>query len=148
MKPGTTHHLMAMAGTLGGRILPALPEESYAVGDTKMMAVLAVLFAQHAEKAVDVLHGENAALRALFARAAPLVGGTLGERLAAASATSDADLKLSTVEAANDMLNALLIELHADVEGREADWAKAMDREIWALLKAGADGRMLEMPAA
>lgn len=148
MKPGIDHHLMAMAGTLGMKIIPAIPDGHYAQGDARMTAVLAVVMAQEAERAADTLIRENAAMRALFGRAQAHIRGDLAPQIARSAASEDADFRLSTLERGNAALKAVLITLHAEVELIDSDWARTLDREIWALLHRGATDRMLFIPAA
>lgn len=146
MKPGLDHLLLAMAGTLGGRIIPEMPETSYALGDAKMLAGLAVLLAQQADGAADTLVRENTALRQLFARAADLPT-PLAQRLAEAGRSTDVNLRLSTLEAGNAALKTLLIDLHALAEDNSDDWAATVCADIWTILKQGSAERMLFLPA-
>ena len=147
MKPTMDHVLISMATTLGLRVVPAMPETSYALGDAKMVAGLAVLLAQEVDRAADVLARENAALRALFLRAAALPVGALARTLASAGASSEANLRVSVLEQGNAALKTLLIDLHIAAEESDADWADDLDREIWALLKQGAEERELALPS-
>ena len=147
MKPTMDHVLISMATTLGLRIIPAMPETSYALGDAKMVAGLAVLLAQEVDRAADVLARENAALRALFLRAAMLPLGAMSPILASAGASSDSNIRVSVLEQGNAALKALLIDLHIAAEESDADWADALDREIWAILKQGAQDRELVLPS-
>lgn len=148
MTPGASQHLISIATTLGGRIIAALPQDSYAVGDAKMSALLCVLLAQHVDGAADVLIRENAAIRDIFARAAPLLGGDLGARLAEAGSGQESSFRISVLEAGNAALSTLLIETQIALEARSDGWAMALDREIWVVLRDGADARMLELPPA
>ena len=147
MKPTMDHVLISMATTLGLRVVPAMPETSYALGDAKMVAGLAVLLAQEVDRAADVLARENAALRALFLRAAALPVGALARTLASAGASSEANLRVSVLEQGNAALKTLLIDLHIAAEESDADWADDLDREIWAVLKQGAKDRELVLPS-
>jgi hypothetical protein len=148
MKPGIDHHLMAMAGTLGMKIIPAIPDGHYAQGDARMTAVLAIVMAQEAERAADTLIRENAAMRALFGRAQAHVQDDLAQQITQAATSQDSDFRLSTLERGNAALKTVLIALHAQVELIDSDWARALDRDIWALLHRGATDRMLFIPAA
>ena len=147
MKPTMDHVLISMATTLGLRIVPAMPETSYALGDARMVGGLAVLLAQEVDRAADVLARENATLRALFVRAASLPVGALAPALASAGASSDSNLRVSVLEQGNATLKALLIDLHIVAEESDADWAETLNREIWALLKQGAEDRELVLPS-
>lgn len=147
MKPTMDHLLISMATTIGTKIIPEMPETSYALGDAKMVAALAVLLAQEVDRAADVLVRENAAIRALFARAAEMPVGPLRAQLAQAAVTTDANLRVSLLEANNAALRTLLIDLHALAEAREANWAVRLDYRIWTILKQGAQDRMLVLPS-
>jgi hypothetical protein len=109
--------------------------------------MLMMLAAQEAEKAADVLHGENQTLRDLFARArAAPIGAEIADVLEAALATPAASLRISVLQAENARLRGTLVRLHAGIEDVDDDWAIALDREIWALLLEGARARLVELP--
>jgi hypothetical protein len=146
MKPGIDHMMMLMAGTLAEKVLPAIPEADYATGHVRMIALMQVLLAQVVDKAADILISENAALRAIFAEAAQTPLKELSARLKEAAATSDANARLSVLEASNAMLKTVLIDLHLAAEESGADWARKLDRQILSFLKDSADARMLSMP--
>ncbi len=147
MKPSMDHLLISMATALGTKIIPDMPETSYALGDAKMVAALAILLAQEVDRAADVLATENAALRILFAKAATLPIEDLGAKLTELAKSCDASLRVSVLEAGNAELKAMLIDLHALVEDIDADWARSLDAEIWGLLTKGAANRMLVLPS-
>ena len=147
MKPTMDHVLISMATTLGLRIIPTISETSYALGDAKMVAGLAVLLAQEVDRAADVLARENAALRALFLRAATFPLGALVPILANAGSSFDANLRVSVLEQGNAALKAILIDLHIAAEESDADWADTLNGEIWAILKQGAEERELVIPS-
>lgn len=148
MIPGPSQHLGAIAATLGTRIIPALPEGHYAAGDAGMLALVAALMAQHVEVAADVLASQNNGMRALFARAGTLIGGELGVRLSEAAQARDRSLRLSALEAENAALSRLLIETQVALEDRVDTPAAELERDIWHLLKAGAEARMVMLPNA
>ncbi len=147
MKPSMDHLLMTMVNSVATRIIPAIHEENYALGDAKMVAAMAIILAQEVDRAADVLIAENAALRGLFGKAVAQISGDLADRVALAAASRDADFKVSTLEAGNAALRALLIDLHAMVEEHPEPWATALNREIWAILLHGAERRMLHLPS-
>ena len=60
-----------------------------------------------------------------------------------AGTSPDADLKISTLEAANAELKVGLIALHAEVERRTDPAARALEAKIWSELAAGAERRKL-----
>jgi hypothetical protein len=89
---------------------------------------------------------ENAALRALFRDALPVVSDTdLRRKLAAAADSADASLLVSELDAGNDALRALLIELHAHVETLETPGARALEDAIWRELVASTERRKLSL---
>ncbi len=147
MKPSMDHLLMTMVNSVATRIIPAIHEEDYALGDAKMVAAMAILLAQEVDRAADVLISENAAIRLLFAKAALLPIGDLTDGIAKAATSPDANYKVSTLEAGNAALRALLIELHALVEDESKPWAKELDAEIWTILRLGAERRILHLPS-
>jgi hypothetical protein len=146
VKPGIDQVMMLLAGTLATKVLGALPENDYASGDVKMIALMQVLLAQEIDKAADNLIRENAAMRSLFAQASEAPVLAMHEKLTNAAATRDANARLSTLEEGNAELKALLIDLHCAVEEEVATWASTLERSILAFLKESADARMLAMP--
>jgi hypothetical protein len=147
MKPSMDHLLMTMVNSVATRIIPAIHEENYALGDAKMVAAMAIILAQEVDRAADVLIAENAALRGLFAKAAEQSLEDLSDRVGQAAASQDANYRVSTLEAGNAALRATLIDLHAYVEDQDETWANAIDAEIWAILRQGAERRMLHLPS-
>jgi hypothetical protein len=148
MKPGLEMMLPGLAGTLALRVMPELPPESYAVGDTRLTAALLLMIAQQAEKAADILVNENVAIRRLFAQAAlaPL-DAAFSAQLKAAAGTTDTNLRITVLEEGNAALTSLLITLHAKIEAHSEPWAKDINQTIWQLLVKGAADRMLELPS-
>lgn len=97
-----------------------------------------------AERRID----ENAALRALFRDGAGVVGdAALGERLAAAAAGEGSGYRISQLDADNAALRALLVELHAAVEGQEGAAARDLEARIWRELAASTERRRLSLGA-
>ena len=77
---------------------------------------------------------ENRAVRALLARASD-VGLDFTELVAG----DDADLRISSLQAANDSLRAALIVLQTAAEGQNA----ALDADIWTELVASTERRKM-----
>lgn len=146
MKPGIDHMMMLMAGTLADKVMPAIPEADYATGHVRMIALMQVLLAQAVDKAADILISENAAMRVLFAEASNAPLDDFCIRLKDAAASSEASARLSVLEAGNAVLKEVLIDLHQTVEDDEANWARALNRQILNFLKDSADARMLTIP--
>jgi hypothetical protein len=105
-------------------------------------AILLTMIREEWDRAAARRAEENAALRALFRDAAPVVADTeLRHRLSDASASSDPSLRISELERANDALRALLIDLHAHVETLGSADAKRIDDAIWKELSASTERR-------
>lgn len=148
MKPGIDQHLMALTGVLATKIAPALPADSYAVGDVKMSAALLIMLTQEVDRRADTLWRENSDMRALFQDALQHpVPDDLRARLSTDATTEDTSLRISALEASHAALSQTLIALHAAVEDAGTDWAAAINARIWDLLERGAEDRMLVMPA-
>ncbi len=81
------------------------------------------------------LVAENRAIRPLLARA-----GEAGLDFSALVVGSDEDLRLSSLQAANNALRAALIELHA---AAEAKGAGDLEAAVWAELVASTERRKL-----
>jgi len=144
MTPSLPDILMGWAVALN---TPLPPEASgdYAAGRTGILGMLAALAAQEAERGPAARLWENAAMRALFSKAAQAYDGQLDGRLGAAAAGTDDDLSWTALDRGNADLRRLLIALHVAVEeGRDA----ALDREILTLYRRMAHERRLELPSA
>ena len=77
---------------------------------------------------------ENRAVRALLARA-----GEVGLDFTELAAGDDADLRISSLQAANDALRAALIALQTAAEAK----SPALDADIWIELVASTERRKL-----
>jgi len=147
MKPSLSELLGGGAATIASGVLPLLEANPYGRGHATIVMMLMILAAQEAESAADVLHSENAALRALFVRAsATPLAPALAADLAAAGAAVEGSLRISALQAENARLNAVLVRLHAAVEEIADAWAVSLDAEIWALLKRRAAARLVHLP--
>jgi hypothetical protein len=95
-----------------------------------------------AQRRVD----ENQAMRQLFRHALAHVGDDgLRRRLADAAEGADASVRLSDLDAANDGLRSLLIELHAHVEEQPGAAAREVEERIWQELLASTERRRLSL---
>ncbi|HEU4427506.1 MAG TPA: hypothetical protein VFT98_02035 [Myxococcota bacterium] len=143
MKPDPQRMLEQIAATLAADVMPNV-QPRYRQMNVALLAGLALAAREEFERAAARRVEENAALRALFAGAAPVVAdASLAQRLREAAAASDADLRISALDASNRALRALLIELHAHVEGLATPAAHALDSAIWAELVRSAERRRL-----
>jgi hypothetical protein len=146
MKPEVTTVMGGYVGTLFGSILPHLNSE-YSMGDTGLMAMSFMMMAQEFDRAADIRLQENEDMRALFAHAADVVDNEkLSAALRAAGSGADTSLRIHALNAGNDELKAVLIELHAYVEASDAHWAPELEMRIWSVICAGAERRKLDFP--
>jgi hypothetical protein len=148
VKPGIDQLLAGLVTTIATRIIPELNPTSYALGDAKMSAVLAMFVAQEADRAADTYVRENREMRMLFLAASQMdLLPALRVRLAHDAALEESDLKLATLSALHDRHSETLIVLHATVETIDAEWARSLSREICQFLLRAAESRLLVMPA-
>lgn len=108
-----------------------------------LAATIAAMLAEEWDRAAARLAEENAALRALFAAAADLAPPELAARLRTAAAGEDSDIRVSRLQATNDELRRLLIELHAWCEGQDDPRIAAVNEAIWEELKESTRRRRL-----
>jgi hypothetical protein len=109
-----------------------------------LSAALLGVAAQDWDRAAARLIEENAALRRLYADAPGALGeGALAERLWSLSSGQDHDYRVSALEAANAVLRAALIELHAALEALDTPQARALEDAVWAELVVSTERRAL-----
>jgi len=143
MKPEIPKVLEILAGKLLFDVAPHV-SPAYRQSSVGVSAMLLGIVREEWDRAAARRIEENAALRALFRRAAPVVTDTdLRRRLEAAAASSDASFLVSELERANDALRALLIELHAQVEQEPSASARELEAAIWRELVASTERRKL-----
>jgi len=143
VKPELSRFLEVAGAHLMTKIAPAL-RGSYGQSDTGVLAVMLSVVAEETERAAARRVEENAALRSLFAEAAPVVDAPeLREKLANASRGEEKGLRVSQLEHANAALRGLLVELHAHVETQESPDARALEDAIWRELVASTERRRL-----
>ncbi len=147
MKPEVDVVLGGFMGTLLTDVAPQLGGE-YSLGSVGLIAMTIGMAAREFDRAADIRIAENREMRALFAEAATLVEDSgLKARLSEAAASSDTSFRVSALNAANDALAALLIDLQAAVEETRAGWAGAFEAKIWDYLVAAAERRKVVLPS-
>ncbi|MGA2952860.1 MAG: hypothetical protein ABSD80_11575 [Caulobacteraceae bacterium] len=121
-----------LVGQAIGLTTPLPPEAGpdYLAGRAGILAMLASLAAQEAERGVAARVWENGAIAALLAKAG------------AEGADAAADLSLTALDAANADLRRQLITLH---EGAEAHGDKPLQAEVLALYVEMAAARRLQL---
>jgi hypothetical protein len=143
VKPEPSHALERLMQALLVEVAPALPP-GYRQASITVHALMLGAIREEIDRAAARRVEENRALRALFAEAAPVVTErALRERLAAAAGSEDASLLVPELEAANRALRALLIELHAHVEGLGGAAARGIEAAIWRELATSTERRKL-----
>src|SRR6516165_2050636 len=100
------------------------------------------IISQEIDRAVPRRLEENAAIRAIFRTALSVVTDPALERsLAEEALRQEDDLRLSSLEAENDRLRELLIQLHACVETISNPAAYALNETIWQELRLQTERR-------
>lgn len=148
MIPAVEQMLVTSAGLLGQDIAPRVASEAYAVGNVGTTALMLVFAAQEIDRAAENHARDIDERRAIFAQAAAVIDdAALAARLSAAAGSSaPRSFRPSVLGAENAKLAELLIALHALVEERDAEWAKALDSQILDHLAASAGRRTLFIP--
>lgn len=141
MNPEADQILGVSAMRLMGDFAPAL-DTQYRQAMAQVVALLLMMSAQEYDRAADIRVAENEDMRGLFGELVPSIAdaGLRGE-LETALAMRDNSLRISALNASNEILRRLLIRLHVHVEETGAD-----TRRIWDVLKAMASRRTLTLP--
>jgi len=143
MKPEVPRTLQGLAGTLLAEIAPRLAED-YAQKTAGVVAGLLLVAAEEWDRVAERRVAEHAALRRLFAEAAPAVASApLRERLEGAARGSDPGLRVSLLEQENARLRGLLIELHAHLEAQPGAAARRLEELVWEELRAEVERRAI-----
>jgi hypothetical protein len=143
MKPEVDVVLRSMMTKLVLEVAPAVTD-GYLRSSIETMVALLAAAAEEFDRAAEVRVSENRSMRSILgAAAAHLPEGDLRARLALAGDESDSSLRISDLNASNDRLRALLIELQAFVEESDQQWARTIDAAIWAELRASARRRAI-----
>ena len=141
-----TPNPMLVLGDFAGRLAQVLAPDlksPYLQGSAGLMYATMGMMVEEWDRLAARLAEENAALRALFAQAAPLAPGGLATRLDELASGADADLKISALQLANNTLRAALIELQAWAEDQTGPAVMALNKAIWAELSTSTDRRRL-----
>jgi len=138
MRPAVAPVAAFLATRMSLEIVPKL--EGFSASNAGMIGAMLQMMSEEWDRAASRLVEENAAIRLLLRRAAEVLGDS---SLGAAAAGDDADLRLSSLDAANDMLRRNLTEVHARVEGRDGADARALEEAIWDELRASVARRRI-----
>ena len=143
MKPEVDVVLRSLMTKLLLEVAPAVGD-AYVRSNVEAMGTLLAAAAEEFDRAAEIRVAENRSMRAILLAAAEHVcAPELRRRLIAAAEEPEPSLRIGDLNAANDRLRALVIELHALVENREEEWARRIDGMIWGELEASARRRAI-----
>ena len=145
MRPEAGDLLMGGFGTLLMDIAPNLTA-SYAAGSATLVGLIMYCASLEYERGAEVRRRENEMFRTIFHDAQSHLDGDLGARVREAAAGADETLTISALNAANDALRRVLIDLHAHVEETDGAWARRTEHEILRALDASARMRAIALP--
>ena len=138
MRPAVAPVAAFLATRMSQEIAPKL--EGFSAGNAGMIGAMLQMMSEEWDRAASRLVEENAAVRALLQRAGKVLGdATFGT----AAVGDDADLRISSLDAANDRLRRVLSVAHARVEERDGPDARALEAAIWEELRASVARRRI-----
>ncbi|MBI2765177.1 MAG: hypothetical protein HYX53_04605 [Chloroflexi bacterium] len=145
MTPEAPKVLNGMASALLVKLMPEV-RTPFGQSVAGMAGMLAFVLAQESDRAVDRLHRENEAVAAILRDAAAILPDeALSDRAREAAGTrTPPDLRVSTMQAINDRLRAVFIEVHAAIEDTPGDDARALEERIWEEIRESTRRRHLE----
>lgn len=138
MKPDVPAVLTDLSAKLRRDIIPELT--GFQAGATSMTSAMLEMVAEDWDRCADRLIKENRALRALLARGAELMNDFTLEGVVE---SENDDFRISALSSANDKLRRALIDLHAHVEQRADDSARALEHAIWDELRRSVEARRI-----
>jgi hypothetical protein len=141
MKPDAGVVLETTAAKLMFEMAPQM-HPPFLQGTVTVIGLLLTMLREEWDRAAQRRVEENEILRRLFVRAAPhLADDHLRRGLLAAAESREAGLRIAELDAANDTLRGLLIELQAHVEDLQTPEARTLEAEIWQELVASTERR-------
>ncbi len=144
MRPDTPKVLMGIAGTLATQVLPEI-QTPIAMQSVTLSAAMLSMVAQEFDRAASRLVEENRAVRALLKDARPVIAdASLHGRIdAETSDLTEHDFHVGALQAVNDRLRELLIDVHACIESTPGPDAANLNERIWDELKESTRRRHL-----
>lgn len=143
MTPSAPQVLADLAGLSLRNAAPDIAPAARA-GQLGLSALLLGLAAEMWDGAAEILVRENAAVRALLADGAAVSqDGARRRWLSELAQGQEESLRISDLEAANAELKVALIALHAELERRDDDEARALEGRVWKELAAATERRKL-----
>lgn len=146
MRPDVPRVLNGIAMSLSTEVMREV-QTPFGQNALSYAAGLLVMIGEEFDRAAARLVEENAAILAILARAqSSLEEPGLQDRIARElGEVPGEDLRVSALQAENDRLRALLVDVHAAVEGTTGAEAEALDRLIWDELRESTRRRHLTM---
>lgn len=126
-------------GVISASVAGQVPETPTPFGQQTLgiAALLSAMLAQDIDRAPARLAEEIRATRKILADAAPVIDdGGLSERISQALARDPlADLHVSALQAEDDLVRTLLVEVHARLEHIPGEAARALLERVWDELR-------------
>ena len=146
MRPDVPRVLNGVAMSLATEVMREV-QTPFGQNALSYAAGLLTMIAQEFDRAAARLVEENAAILAILARAQSAMDDPgLQDRIARElGQIPGQDLRVSALQAENDRLRALLIDVHATVEAMDTAEARALDQLIWEELQESTRRRHLAM---
>jgi hypothetical protein len=144
MRPDPARVLVGVATNL----MTLIPDVRTPFGQSLagMAATLAYDLAQEVDRLADRLFNETEAIAELLREALPLLDDAMAHRIHhVIDGRGAPDLRVSSLQAANDRLRAALIEVHAAVEAMDSPEARVMDARLWDELRESTRRRHIEV---
>jgi len=127
--------LEGVADALREQISPHL-DDTFAAEAARMATSLITIAGRAGGDAVAIRVEENARIRQLLGSGAGMVvDAEFAAELAEAAGSGDPGLRISQLDAETGRLRALLVRLHAELEGQDSQPAKLFAQEIWRALR-------------
>lgn len=140
----------AGVGHIASRLVADLmprASDAYMATDLAYLSLLLAMVAQDYDRAADVFVMEEREIVAILRDAFPhLKDEALRARIGTALDAAPKSLRVSELTARSDTLLRLLIDVHAEVECADAQWASELNNRIWRFLEAYAARRTYEVP--
>lgn len=138
MRPAVAPVAAFLATRMSQEIAPKL--EGFSAGNAGMIGAMLQMMSEEWDRAASRLVQENAAVRALLQRAGTVLGDA---SFGTAAVGDDLDLRISSLDAANDRLRRALTAVHARVEDHDGADARALEAAIWDELRASVARRRI-----
>jgi hypothetical protein len=138
MRPPVPLVAAGFATRMSEEFVPRL--QGFSANNAAMMSAMLQMVSEEWDRAASRPVEENRIIRAILRRAAAVLGDA--SLLAHADGT-DTDLRISSLDAANDALRRILTDVHARIENAQGPQARDVERAIWDELRASVERRRI-----